>query len=83
MYEVLIKEYLKRLSLNDINDFALKNNIMLKQNEDKIIYEFIINNWKDVYKGNTAVFNELKNKVSIDTYNNCIKLYNEYKNKIR
>lgn len=30
MYEVIIKEYLKRLSLKDINDFANKNNVSLK-----------------------------------------------------
>ena len=51
MYEVLIKQYLKRLSLKDINDFANKNNMPLKQGEDKVIYDFIINNWQEVYKG--------------------------------
>ena len=29
MYEALIKEYLKRLSLKDINDFAAKNKIII------------------------------------------------------
>lgn len=84
MYEVLIKEYLKRLSLKDINDFASKNNILLKDGEDKIIYDFIKNNWKEVYKGDyNKAFNSLKNKVSIDTYNAIINLYNEFKDKIK
>ena len=39
MYEILIKEYLKRLSLKDINDFANKNKMPLLPTEDKIIYE--------------------------------------------
>ena len=42
MYEVIIKEYLKRLSLKDINDFANKNNVSLKSGEDKILYDFIM-----------------------------------------
>ena len=51
MYEVIIKEYLKRLSLKDINDFANKNNVSLKPGEDKVLYNFIMNNWMEVYKG--------------------------------
>lgn len=84
MYEAIIKEYLKRLSLKDINDFASKNNIKLPQGEDKIIYNFIMKYWKDVYKGNTNdAFNNLKKEVSVDTYTSIINLYNEYKNKIK
>ena len=84
MYEVLIKEYLKKLSLNDINDFDTKNNMPLASGEDKIIYELIMNNWKDVYKGNsTNVFSTLKEKVSENTYNNVISLYNKYKGMIK
>ena len=84
MYEVLIKEYLKRLSLKDINDFVSKNNILLKDGEDKIIYDFIKNNWKEVYKGDyNKAFNSLKKEVSIDTYNAIINLYNEFKDKIK
>ena len=84
LYEVLIKEYLKRLSLKDINDFASKNNITLKNSEDKIIYDFIKNNWMEVYKGDAnKAFNSLKKEVSIDTYNAIINLYNEFKDKIK
>ncbi len=84
MYEVLIKEYLKRLSLKDINDFANKNNMPLQAGEDKIIYDFIMNNWKEVYKGNPNIaFDKLKQKVSQNTYNNAIALYNEFKGKIK
>lgn len=84
MYEVIIKEYLKRLSLKDINDFANKNNISLKDNEDKIIYDFIMKYWMEVYKGDSnKVFIKLKEKVSENTYNNIIKLYTEFKDKIK
>lgn len=84
MYEILIKEYLKKLTLKDINDFAIRNNMPLNNGEDKVIYDLIMNNWKDVYKGNpTSVFNTLKNKVSQNTYNNIIMLYNKYKGMIK
>lgn len=84
MYEVLIKEYLKRLSLKDINDFAIKNGSPLKPGEDKILYNFIMNNWKEVYKGDAQkAISTLKGKVSDETYNNGIKLLNEFKSKIK
>ncbi len=84
MYEVLIKEYLKRLSLKDINDFANKNNMPLINGEDKIIYDFIMNNWQEVYKGDAnKAFLKLKQKVSSNTYNNIMTLYNEFKDKIK
>ena len=84
MYEALIKEYLKRLSLKDINDFTAKNKIILQKNEDKIIYDFIMENWKEVYKGNAKLaFEKLKKNVSNETYNNVITLYNQFKNKIK
>lgn len=84
MYEILIKEYLKKLSLKDINDFANKNNIMLLPGEDKIIYNFIMKYWQEVYKGDAnKVFNELKNHLSPSTFNNIMILYNQFKDKIR
>ena len=84
MYEVLIKEYLKRLSLKDINNFANKNNMPLIIGEDKIIYDFIMNNWQEVYKGEAnKAFLKLKQKVSSNTYNNIMTLYNEFKDKIK
>lgn len=84
MYDVLIKEYLKRLSLKDINNFANKNNINLSNGEDKKIYDLIMKYWKDVYNGNTnEAFLELKKSVSNNVYNTIINLYNTYKDKIK
>lgn len=84
MYEMLIQNYLKKLSLNDINDFANKNNMPLNPGEDKIIYEFIMKYWEEVYKGDgNKVFNKLKNHLSPNTFNNIIMLHNKYKDKIR
>lgn len=84
MYDVLIKEYLKRLSLKDIDKFALKNGVTLKTGENKIIYDFIMQNWQEVYKGDSnKAFLKLKEKVSKETYDEVIKLFNAFKDKIR
>lgn len=84
MYDILIKEYLRRLSLNDINNFAIKNGTPLNPGEDKVIYNFIMNNWKEVYKGDAnKALGKLKGQVSPNTYNNIINLYNQYKGMIK
>ena len=84
MYEVVIKEYLKKLSLKDINDLASKNNMPLKSGEDKVIYSFIMDYWREAYKGDAnKAFSNLKGKISEYTYNNIIKMYNELKDKIK
>ena len=84
MYEILIQKYLKMLSLKDINNFAEKNNMTLLKGEDKVIYDYIMKYWKVIYKEDpTFVFNNLKKEVSLNTYNNVISLYNEYKEKIK
>lgn len=84
MLENIIKEYLKKLTIKDINNFALKYNFKLQSGEDKTIYNFIMNNWKEIYSSDhTVAFQKLKNLVSVDTYNFAIKLYNEYKNKYK
>ena len=84
MYDVLIKEYLKRLSLNDIDKFTLKNGVTLKPGENKIIYDFIMQNWQEVYKGDSKkAFLKLKEKTSKETYDAIIKMFNMFKDKIK
>ena len=84
MYELLIGEYVKnKLTEQDINNYALKKNINLTEDEIKIIYVYIKNYWKEFYKGNPKeLFMELKEKLNPITYNKALKLYQEYKNKI-
>ena len=58
-----------------------KNNIYYTEEEIDIIYSFIINNYNDLINGNTNIFNNLKNKISPELYQNLLNLYLEYKNK--
>lgn len=80
MYKMLIKNYINKITINDINNFTNNNNIILLPGEDKIIYNFINKYWEEAYKGDiNKVFKELKNSVSDNTYNNAVMFYNKYK----
>lgn len=82
MLDKLISNYINKLSVNDILSFASKNNIILSNNEANIIYNYIVENWYILLHNNpTPIFNKLKKEISNDTYNICIKLYNEYHQK--
>lgn len=84
MYEKLIKEYVLKLTEEDILKFAKKRGIIITDEELKIIYMYIKNYWKEFYKGDpTELFLELKEKLSKDVYTEILNLYNEYKNKIK
>lgn len=83
MNNFIIEKYINNITLNNINDFAKKEGIILKNNEDKIIYDYIKKYWKVFYYDNPSnLFKELKEKLSNETYNKIVELYNEYKNKI-
>ena len=45
MYEMIIKNYVDKLSYDDVINYTKKNNIILKDGEGKIIYDFIKKLW--------------------------------------
>ena len=81
--EFLIREYVNKLTEQNIREFANKNGINPPDEEIKIIYLYIKNYWQVFYKGNAKdLFAELQEKLSPSTYDMAIKLFNKYKSKI-
>lgn len=84
MKECFIEKYIQKLTINDINNFSLKNNIILNENEKRLIYNYIKKDWKIIIYGNPiSIFNELKRNIKIEEYNKIEKLYYIYKNKYK
>lgn len=78
----LIGQYVNKLTINNINDFALKNNINLSENELNVLLNVAKNHYREVLNGNDLeVINYLKDNLSKDNYDKIISLYNKYKNK--
>ena len=79
---LLIKEYIKNLAEEDINNFALKEGIKLLDDETKIIYLYLKNYWEVFLNyDSTYLFEELKENLRKETYDKIIELYNKYKKK--
>ena len=64
----LIEPYIKNISKNDINNFALKNNINLNNIELDFIYNFIKSRYKDILN-NPSNFNLVKYKQNFSNEN--------------
>lgn len=76
----IIEKYINNITINNINDFALKNNIILTKKEEKIIYDIIKNHYKDILSGNDKPYIELlKKEFNENTFTKVITLYNKYK----
>ena len=82
MNKILIYEYINRLKRDDIVKFCNYKNINLSNNEIDMLYGYIKNDYKRFFNNPEEVLNEIKNKVSNNTYIEIIKLYDQYKNKI-
>ncbi len=80
--EFIIKEFVSNLTENDINNFALKEGIMLENEELKTIYMYIKNYWQIFYKEDASyLLKELKEKLKPNTYAKIVELLNKYKKK--
>ncbi len=79
----LIEEYVNRMKKDDINIFALKQGIILNDNELDILFTYIKNNYRTILYGNPKeILLEIKDKVTPLTYNKIESLYMKFKDKI-
>ena len=84
MVEKLISEFVTRMTINDIKNFAQENGITLKNNEAELIFKYIKSDWRTLIYGNPRpILDEIKVKMNIDTYNKAEKLYIYFKEKYK
>ena len=75
----IIDKYMTNLTKDDVNNFALKKNIYLADDELDLIYSFIKKNYKEILK-NPSLFdiNRFESKFHEDNFNKIKKVYIEY-----
>lgn len=83
MKDLLVQEYINRLTLDDIDNFARREGISVNNEEKQIIYTYLKEHWRTILYGNPrGLLEELKGKLSPDTYSKVELLYLQAKNKI-
>ena len=83
MNRLFIYEYINRLRYEDVVNFCNYKNISVSDSELQVIYSYIKNDYKRFFNDPTVVLNEVKNKVSDNTFKEIMILYDKYKNKIK
>lgn len=75
---ILIERYMNNLSKETVNNFALKNNIELSNEELDFTYDFVKKNWKTVLS-NHGIFDleKYKEKFSSENFPKVQKLLKE------
>ena len=78
--EYLINEYIKKLEVNDIKEFAKKKNIKISDTDAIILYTYAKKYYQEFISGNPVnLINEIKEKINPITFKEIYKLYLEYK----
>ena len=77
----LIALYINKITLNNINDFAQKNNILLNKKELNILFEIIKTRYNEILNNDATLKKYLKDNLTDVNYNKIIKLYEEYRTK--
>ncbi len=76
MYNYLIGEYIQKLTIKDIIDYANKNNIKISDNDAIILKSYAKKYYKVFIEGDPEnILKEIKSKINIDTYKELYKLY--------
>lgn len=83
MNRLIIYEYINRLKRDDIVNFCKYKGINVLDYEIDIVYSYIKNDYKRFFNNPSEVLNEVKTKVSDETFNEIMILYDKYKYIIR
>ena len=82
MYEYLVGEYIKKLTINDILNYAKKNNYTISECDAIILLSYAKKYYKEFINGQPDnIIQEIKKKINPETYKLAYKLYIEMKMK--
>lgn len=83
MHDYLLQSYVERLTEDDIKIFAKTQGITLENNELEVIYDYLKKYWRTLYYGNPKdILEEIKTKLSEETYSKIETLYIQAKDRL-
>lgn len=77
----IIKKYVSMITIKDISDFGINNDIYLDDDELNVLYSVIKNNYEMLLTDDKKVFNYLEDKIKNDNLNKIKTLFYGYKEK--
>ncbi len=75
----IVEAYMNKLTKEDVNSFATKKGANLSPEELDFTYNFIMKNWKDIFKNpNLFDINRYQNKYTPQNFTKVKQVFNEY-----
>ncbi len=75
----LIERYMTNLTKDQLNNFAIQNNVTLSEEELDFTYEFVKKNWETIIRNpNLLNLERFKDRYSIENYQKIQKLLQFY-----
>lgn len=74
MYKTLIANYIKKMTLEDVEHYVNQNYPDVTDAEIQVIYKYLKNRWVEIYDEDKQVLEDLKKEVSAETYDKITKL---------
>lgn len=78
MKEKIIKMYIDKLTKQDIINYINKNKLSVTNNEIDLIYNSVKQDYIIILNNPINYLNNIKDKLSISTYNKLLELYTKY-----
>lgn len=78
MKEKIIKMYIDKLTKQDIINYINKNKLSVTNNEIDLIYDSVKQDYIIILNNPINYLNNIKDKLSISTYNKLLELYTKY-----
>ena len=79
----LIKNYIDKLTIDKLNEFALKNNINLSYSELEYLLNLTKNNFEDILVNEDKYLKLVENNINNDAFVKIKELYLYYKNRYK
>lgn len=80
MYNI-IKNYIDKMNMSDLNSFALSKGITLSKNELNFLYNFIKSKFDVIYSNPNIDLSQYKKYFSNENFTKILKVIDEYKKK--
>ena len=79
MNRLIVLKYMDILTKEDINKYALSQDVSLKSNELDLLYAYIKKYSRRILNEPLDVIDEIKDDLSDNVYNKLLELYDKYK----
>lgn len=79
MNRFFVSEYISKISKEDIINYCKKNDILISDDDLNVIYYYLKNKYNKFFDDADYIINELKYKLSDQSYQTLLKFYYKYK----